>query len=461
MVRVFNHYFPLSILRLVSFDAISLLLAQILCAFVFYQGEWFSTKASIVGAAIVASTMVAVCGSLGLYLVSANESKWITLRRLALPLLFGFPIFHWVLFRTADTQMHLPSLAAGLGFAFAARFLMFTVGRSSAALISRRIMVIGVGPDAALVKETLEQMRTPGLMVVGFYSTDANPKVLGNIPANKVLLPGSSIIDTARQHNVSEIIIAVRERRGGVVALDELLACKLHGIKVTDLPGFFETYKSKVKIELLHESWFIFGEGFRQGRFRLFVKRSFDIAASTALLFVSLPVMLLAAIAIKLESTGPIIYRQQRVGLGGKCFDVLKFRSMCVDAERDGSPQWAKPGDARVTKIGRFMRLTRVDELPQLLTVLKGDMSLVGPRPERPFFVEQITKQVPFYAARHSVKPGVTGWAQVRHQYGASIDDASDKLEYDLFYVKNHTLFFDMLVLFYSVKVVLTAQGSR
>jgi sugar transferase (PEP-CTERM system associated) len=253
----------------------------------------------------------------------------------------------------------------------------------------------------------------------------------------------------------------VRERRGSVVPLNELLTCKLNGIKVTDLSGFFETYKSKVKIDLLRESWFIFGDGFRQNRWRMFVKRTFDILASGLLLFLSFPVMLLTAIAIKLESKGPVIYRQQRVGLGGKGFDVLKFRSMRTDAEVDGKPQWAKPGDSRVTRVGRFIRLTRIDELPQLLTVLKGEMSLVGPRPERPFFVDQITKQVPFYAARHSVKPGVTGWAQVRHHYGSSIDDASDKLEYDLFYVKNHTLFFDILVLFYSVKVVLTAQGSR
>jgi exopolysaccharide biosynthesis polyprenyl glycosylphosphotransferase len=194
---------------------------------------------------------------------------------------------------------------------------------------------------------------------------------------------------------------------------------------------------------------------------RVFVKRTFDIVASSVLLFLSLPVMLFAAIAIKLESAGPIIYRQPRVGLGGNLFDVLKFRSMCADAEKDGKPQWAQTGDARVTRVGRFMRLTRIDELPQLLTVLKGEMSLVGPRPERPYFVDQLVQQIPFYGARHSVKPGVTGWAQVRHHYGASVDDASDKLQYDLYYVKNHTLFFDILVLFYSVRVVLFAQGSR
>ena len=230
---------------------------------------------------------------------------------------------------------------------------------------------------------------------------------------------------------------------------------------MTDLSAFYEQYHSKVRIDLLRESWFIFGDGFRQHTARLLVKRVFDILASGALLVLSLPVMLLAAIAIKLESAGPVIYRQERVGLGGKSFDVLKFRSMCADAEKDGKPQWAQAGDARVTRVGRFMRLTRIDELPQLFTVLAGQMSLVGPRPERPYFVDQLVQQIPFYGARHSVKPGVTGWAQVRHHYGASVDDASDKLQYDLYYVKNHTLFFDILVLFYSVRVVLFAQGSR
>jgi len=230
---------------------------------------------------------------------------------------------------------------------------------------------------------------------------------------------------------------------------------------VLDLSAFFERHGGKVQIDNLRESWFIFGHGFRQGIVRMAVKRCFDIAASLTLLLLALPVMLCAAIAIKLNSVGPVIYRQERVGLGGRTFNVLKFRSMRTDAEKDGKPQWAQAGDSRVTRVGRFMRLTRIDELPQIFNVLRGEMSLVGPRPERPFFVDQITSSVPFYAARHSVKPGVTGWAQVRHNYGASVSDAADKLEYDLYYVKNHRLWLDILILFHSVRVVLLAQGSR
>lgn len=312
-----------------------------------------------------------------------------------------------------------------------------------------------------MVQEALDNASVRGLAVVGFYAIDGEQQVDAALPAHKILPPSNSIGEIAAKHHVSEIVLAMRERRGGTLPLTDLLNCKLQGIKVTDLSAFFEQYHSKVRIDLLRESWFIFGDGFRQHKTRLLVKRTFDIIASSALLTLSLPVMVLAAIAIKLESEGPVIYRQQRVGLGGKLFDVLKFRSMRTDAEKDGKPQWAQAGDSRVTRVGRFLRLTRIDELPQLVTVLKGEMSLVGPRPERPYFVDQLVQQIPFYGARHSVKPGVTGWAQVRHHYGASVDDASDKLQYDLYYVKNHTLFFDVLVLFYSVRVVLFAQGSR
>ena len=351
--------------------------------------------------------------------------------------------------------------AVAIALAITALLARFSFSHTTSSIITRRVLVLGVGRDAAMVKEALDNARVRGLSVVGFYSIDAEQQVDAALPANKILPPSKSIGEIARKHNVSEIVLAMRERRGGTLPLTELLNCKLQGIKVTDLSAFYEQYHSKVRIDLLRESWFIFGDGFRQHKARLLVKRTFDIAASGTLLILSLPVMVLAAVAIKLESAGPIIYRQPRVGLGGKLFDVLKFRSMQTDAEKDGKPQWAQAGDSRVTRVGRFMRLTRIDELPQLITVLKGALSLVGPRPERPYFVDQLVQQIPFYGARHSVKPGVTGWSQVRHHYGASVDDSSDKLQYDLYYVKNHTLFFDILVLFYSVRVVLLAQGSR
>lgn len=346
---------------------------------------------------------------------------------------------------------------------FGGKLISFVFGPVFGAvpLMQRRIMIYGVGSDAVAVKDAIEKSGNRGLRVVGFYSPRADAEVSASIPSDKRLCSSISLAQIAAQHNVSEIVIAVRERRGGALPLTELLNLKLQGIKVLDLSAFFERHGGKVQIDNLRESWFIFGHGFRQGKVRMAVKRCFDIVASSTLLVLTLPIMLCAAVAIKLNSVGPVIYRQERVGLGGRTFNVLKFRSMRIDAEKDGKPQWAQAGDSRVTRVGRFMRLTRIDELPQIFNVLRGEMSLVGPRPERPYFVEQITTSVPFYAARHSVKPGVTGWAQVRHNYGASVSDAADKLEYDLYYVKNHRLWLDILILFHSVRVVLLAQGSR
>ncbi|MFY7975234.1 MAG: exopolysaccharide biosynthesis polyprenyl glycosylphosphotransferase, partial [Rubrivivax sp.] len=211
----------------------------------------------------------------------------------------------------------------------------------------------------------------------------------------------------------------------------------------------------------LNASWLIFGDGFNQGALRTFVKRVFDIFCALLLTLVSAPIMVITAFAIKLESRGPVFYRQERVGLEGKPFMVTKFRSMRTDAEKDGKPRWATQNDDRVTRIGHIIRRLRIDELPQLFNVLNGEMSLVGPRPERPFFVEQLTQEIPFYAVRHSVKPGVTGWAQVRYHYGSTVEDSQEKLQYDLYYVKNHTLFLDLVVLFETVGVVLTGKGAR
>lgn len=343
------------------------------------------------------------------------------------------------------------------GFVLLARI---SLGDAASAMLAPRVLVLGVGQDAAMVKRVLSSNGNRDVNVIGYCSLDGEAPHAA-LSADTIFVSPHSIEEIARRHDVSEIIIAMRERRGEALPLAALLNCRLAGIAVTDLPDFFERHDSKVRIDLLRESWFIFGDGFRQHLSRIFIKRAFDILASVALLILSAPLMLLAAIAIKLESRGPIIYRQQRVGHLGKPFDIYKFRSMRTDAESDGKPKWAQPGDTRVTRVGRFMRLTRIDELPQLINVLAGDMSVVGPRPERPYFVEQLTREIPFYGARHSVKPGVTGWAQVRHCYGASVGDSSDKLQYDLYYVKNHTLLFDLRVLVHSVRVVLLAEGSR
>jgi sugar transferase (PEP-CTERM system associated) len=271
----------------------------------------------------------------------------------------------------------------------------------------------------------------------------------------------ASLAVTAANAGVEEVVVALAERRSGSMSLRELLDCKISGIRVSDVATHFEKRLGQIKLDHVNAGWLIFGDGFNQGFVRTTVKRVFDVVSAALLLTITLPLMLLTMLLIALDSRGPIFYRQERVGLNGKTFEVIKFRSMRSDAEQDGQPRWASASDDRVTRIGRLMRLTRIDELPQLYNVLKGEMSLVGPRPERPFFVESLTKDIPYYAVRHSVKPGLTGWAQVRFQYGSSLEDTKHKLQYDLYYVKNHTLFLDLLIMFETVSVVLTGKGAR
>jgi sugar transferase (PEP-CTERM system associated) len=281
------------------------------------------------------------------------------------------------------------------------------------------------------------------------------------VPDRDILALDGTLPELAHKLGVDEIVVALTERRSGSMPLRELLDCKVSGTKVYDLNTHFEKTLGQIRVDYLSASWLIFGDGFNQGAWRTAVKRVFDIFCATLLIMLSSPLMVAAAIAIKLESKGPALYRQERTGQNGRSFSIAKFRSMRTDAEKDGKPQWAKANDNRITRVGQFIRRVRIDELPQLFNVLRGDMSLVGPRPERPFFVDQLTQEIPFYALRHSVKPGVTGWAQVRYPYGATVEDSQEKLQYDLYYVKNHTLFLDLVVLMETVGVVLTGKGAR
>ena len=281
------------------------------------------------------------------------------------------------------------------------------------------------------------------------------------MPLAERLSTGLSLTRTARGLGADEIVVALTERRGGSMPLRELLDCKLAGIRVLDISTYFERTLGQIRIDFVNAGWLIFGDGFSQGWLRSIVKRMFDLLCSSLLIVLASPLMLVAAIAIKLDSAGPVFYRQQRVGAHNKVFQVTKFRSMRTDAEKDGKPRWAAAQDDRITRVGQLIRRLRIDELPQLFNVLAGSMSLVGPRPERPFFVEQLVVEIPYYAVRHSIKPGVTGWAQVRYQYGSTVEDSQEKLQYDLYYVKNHSLLLDVLILFQTVGVVLTGKGAR
>jgi sugar transferase (PEP-CTERM system associated) len=326
----------------------------------------------------------------------------------------------------------------------------------------QRILIVGTGEEADGVAEDLKTLNRGKHHLVGFYSTSADERdaAISAVSAAPVYPRSASIEELVSRHRVQEIIVAVREQRGGVVPMQQLLACRIRGVRVFNLATFYERTRSEVPVDSLKASWLVYGQGFIQGRARQTAKRIFDILTSSCLLLLAAPVMLLTMLAIKLDSPGPVLYRQERVGLGGRLFMCLKFRSMQTDAEVDGVARWAVKNDPRITRVGAFIRKMRIDELPQLISVLRGEMSMVGPRPERPSFVAELDREIPFYGVRHSVKPGVTGWAQVRYTYGASVEDARKKHQLDLYYVKNNTLFLDVLVLIETVSVVLFREGQ-
>jgi sugar transferase (PEP-CTERM system associated) len=298
-----------------------------------------------------------------------------------------------------------------------------------------------------------------GFRLLGFVPAEGEDNIVAE---DRLVRVNGGLAEYARKNAIEEIVVAMDDRRRGF-PLKELLECRLEGIVISEQVTFLERETGKVHLELLTPSWIIFGGGFRRNGMRVHSERIFDLAASFGLLLIASPLMLLTALAIKLEDglSAPIFYGQDRVGFGGRIFRVLKFRSMRVDAERDGKAQWATTNDNRVTALGKYLRKLRIDELPQLLNVLRGEMSFVGPRPERPQFVDKLAETIPYYRERHSVKPGITGWAQLCYPYGASEQDAVEKLQYDLFYVKNHDLVFDMLILLQTVEVILLGKGAR
>jgi sugar transferase (PEP-CTERM system associated) len=324
-----------------------------------------------------------------------------------------------------------------------------------------RLLLVGTHPAAvALARELHEHRIDTGIEIVGFVDHDPgrvgeplmNPGIIGTVAD----IP--SIVDSRR---VDRVVVSLIDARGKL-PMDDLLQMRLNrGVTFDHLASVYEEYSGKIAIENLRPSWLIFSQGFKKTRVMLAAKRILDIVAASIGLLIASPVMAIVAIAVRATSKGPALYHQERVGQGGRIFTVHKFRSMRQDAEAGTGAVWAKAKDPRITPIGKFLRRTRLDEIPQLLNVLVGDMSMVGPRPERPEFVGQLTEKIPFYGLRHSVRPGVTGWAQVRYTYGASIEDAMEKLQYDLFYIKHMTVAFDLYVMFSTIKTVVLRRGAQ
>ncbi len=323
----------------------------------------------------------------------------------------------------------------------------------------RRVLVFGTGRQAAAVSGLRRRSDQRGFVLLGFVQPEGENL---EVPDARVLRPEGGLLKLCIWLNVDEIVVAMDDRRRSF-PIAELLECRLAGVDVTELLTFLERETGRIRIDLLNPSWLIFGEGFKRGSLRLFTSGSIDIVASLFILILSLPVMLVTAIAIKLEDGGraPVLYRQPRAGLGGRTFNLLKFRSMRVDAESDGEARWAKKNDPRITRVGAVIRKLRIDELPQIVNVLRGDMCFVGPRPERPQFVVALAEKIPYYMQRHCVKPGITGWAQLCYPYGSSEQDALEKLQYDLYYIKNNGLLFDLSILAQTAEVVFMGKGAR
>jgi sugar transferase (PEP-CTERM system associated) len=457
MIRIFNHYLSVRLLLLTALEAM-VLFQSVVLGFALRGAEPIGQSPRLEASAFTVVMLMSMA-ALGLYQAQAEPFRT-TVHRLLIAYGLSVLLMSLVFYVLPDTYIGRGVMAWSSAFALVCvlliRVLFFRV--TDIGLPKRRVLVLGNGQEAENVIRYLHSGSNVKLVqYAGLYPVMQDRDSDGQARA----LNHQALRQAVDELKVSEIVIAVRERRGGVLPLRHLLDCKLHGIKVMDLQSFYEREEGVLRIDNMRASWMIFSDGFGQGITRDVVKRLFDVVVAVLLILVTLPLLLLAMLAVVLESGFPVFYRQERVGQAGSRFQIIKLRTMVQNAEADGTPRWAGVNDSRITRVGAFLRRTRIDELPQLWNVLMGDMSFVGPRPERPFFVDKLTEQIPFYDVRHSVKPGVTGWAQCRYAYGASVEDGMVKLQYDLYYVKNHSLFLDLLILVETLQVVLLGKGAR
>ncbi|MEX6723466.1 TIGR03013 family XrtA/PEP-CTERM system glycosyltransferase [Parapedomonas caeni] len=462
MVRVFKHYVPTPLLALGLLEFVALLAAILLA----WHGRLLQLALdpgplagllpeALTYAVITYLAMLAV----GLYQSKCYRSVRMSALRLTVALVFAFVALTVIFFLYPDvtTWRSVFVYAALLSF-LSILSLRWVFSRLVGwHRFKRRVLVLGAGRRAERLRELAGAANASFAIHAFVRMAPAEGDIERSVPREDI----ASLSDYADRHDVDEIVVAIQERRGSL-PVAELLNARLHGTGVYDFSTFMERETGRVDLDTLNPSWLVFSDGFRASyRGSLILKRVFDITASSLLLLLTAPILMVTALLIKLTSPGPVFYRQERVGQFGSTFQVLKFRSMRNDAEKDGTPQWAQKADPRVTTVGRIIRSTRIDEIPQIFNVFRGDMSFVGPRPERPFFVDELSRSIPFYAERHIVKPGITGWAQLNYPYGASEEDSRHKLEYDLYYIKNYSIFLDLLILIQTVRVVLWQDGVR
>jgi sugar transferase (PEP-CTERM system associated) len=457
-------FLKVPIILLAMIEGSLLVFAPYLSAAIMYQGHNFEsvTKSgnlfptALLFAGLALASLVAV----GLYSTRQRAGKAGIFVRVTAAVANASAVsalfYYFIPVLRVDRSVLLGAAVIGVVTCFLVRLVFERIVDED--LFKRRVLVYGAGSRATSLLELRRRSDVRGFKIIGYMRTDDEQVIA---PADKLVERPEDLYRWAVEHDIDEIVMAMDDRRRGF-PMHELLECRLAGIEVLELPSFLERETGKVRLDVLNPSWIIFGDGFRASPTQHFFERIFDLMASLGLLLLALPLMALAIIGIKLEEgvNAPIFYRQKRVGYHRQIFDVLKFRSMRVDAEKFGA-QYATENDPRVTRIGGLMRKTRIDELPQLLNVLLGEMSFVGPRPERPEFVDDLEQKIPYYRERHTVKPGITGWAQLCYPYGSSERDTIEKLQYDLYYVKNRSLLFDLAILVQTVEVVLWGKGAR
>jgi sugar transferase (PEP-CTERM system associated) len=462
MIRIFRHYISRAYLWLLLIESGVFFAAMYFGSNVrFLMTKSWYTEQDITFASIIFSSVMSLsCLGLGLYRRTLNGEDYNLVARTCVS--FGIAIFVVVTIYYLFPKFHVARsvLVFAVIFAFLGimitRFLFYHIVNLER--LKRRFLVIGSGKKAHELIKINDSFVHKGFTIVGFL---ALPDEISIVDQGKLISYDKKIIAIAEEYKVDEIVIALDDRNQNF-PLNELLDCKMSGLTIMNMIAFYEREQGIISLENVNPSWLVSCDGFAQGDLRSLEKRCFDVIASLMLLGVAWPFMLLTALAIFLESgfKGPIIYRQIRVGENNHDFEVLKFRSMKPDAEKNGA-QWARQNDDRITRVGRVIRKCRLDELPQIFNVLRGDMSFVGPRPERPEFVQGFNETIPYYRERHRVKPGITGWAQLCYPYGADENDTIQKLQYDLYYVKNYSLFLDFSIMFNTVEVILWGKGAR
>jgi sugar transferase (PEP-CTERM system associated) len=465
MIRVFRHYISGAYLVLFLLEFVALGAAFFEANFLRYYINgipWLNWNELLAPAAIFTVTMWASATGMGLYRRTQNGGSAALLLKVMATFLIGtalmVPVFYVIPTIALDRNILFYALLSGFLGLLLCRLIFFRLVDKQN--LKRRVLVLGAGYRANMIQDFESRADDVRFHVLGFLPMGEEP-----VRVRPVRLIDTRLLlnEFAIKHDIDEIVVAPDDRRGGNLKIDELLDCKIAGIQVVDLLTFFEREAGIIRVDCLHPSWLIFSDGFRISGGRSLIKRLFDVMASLALLALVWPLMVLVALGIQIEDglRAPILYRQLRVGLNWKPFVLIKFRSMRPDAEREGRALLTATNDRRITLVGRVMRKFRIDELPQLFNVLRGDMSFVGPRPERPEFVNKYAESIPYYSERHRVKPGITGWAQLSYPYGTNYMDAVEKLQFDLYYVKNYSLFLDLLIMLQTLEVVLWGRGAR